>query len=183
MAINTLEMERVISEITSSRAQADPSACIGTLNPLLKTTEGMEFLSMQEGEKALVLIDLFDWVVIYPRSYAPLVRTENIIPQSLKSHGIPLDKGRILWTLRQLCAWVETLPKSHVFPAEFKPSDPCHASGGFADVWRGTYKGREVAFKCIGKSATDSEERLRRMKVTYGILPPTGCTDDTPPLC
>ena len=58
------EMGRVISEISSSWARTDPSACINTLNPLIDTPEGRRFLSKQGGEKALVLIELFDWVVI-----------------------------------------------------------------------------------------------------------------------
>ena len=62
------EMECAISEITSSRARADPSTCIIALNPLLSTTEGRKFLSKQEGEGASMLIDLFDWVTISPDS-------------------------------------------------------------------------------------------------------------------
>ena len=62
--MNVQEMQRVISGITPSRAHADPSACISVLNPLLNTAEGRKLLSKQEGESALVLIDLFDWVAI-----------------------------------------------------------------------------------------------------------------------
>lgn len=63
------EMKRITLGITSSRAHADPSACISDLNPLLSTAVGRKFLSEQEGEAALVLIDLFDWVAISPNSY------------------------------------------------------------------------------------------------------------------
>ena len=57
------EMRHLISEISSIRAREDPSACVITLNPLLNTEEGRRFLSGQEREKALILIELFDWVV------------------------------------------------------------------------------------------------------------------------
>ena len=157
------EMERVISEISPSRARIDPSACIDALNPLIDTVEGRRFLSKQEGEKAFVLIELFDWVVIALFLCVFTTRTENVVYQALKSRGIRLNKGYILWTLRQLCACQETLPESHVLPIEFKSTDPHHAAGGFADVWKGTYEGREVAFKCIrGSTLSDNAARLKR---------------------
>ena len=57
-------MKRVISGISSSRAHEVPSVCITDLSPLIDTTEGRRFLSRQTGEKALILIELFDWVTI-----------------------------------------------------------------------------------------------------------------------
>ena len=71
------EMERVVSGISSSRARADPSACINVLNPLINTTEGRKFLSEQEGETASALIELFDWVVIAP--------SPTLLPRGLKT--------------------------------------------------------------------------------------------------
>ena len=62
------DMRHLISEISSIRVREDPSACILSLNPLLNTEEGRRFLSGQEREKALILIELFDWVAIH--SYA-----------------------------------------------------------------------------------------------------------------
>ena len=78
MAMNVQEMERVVSEITASRALEDPSGCISDLNQLLNATEGRTFLSKQEGEKALVLIELFDWVATVLYSYVPPTRTEKV---------------------------------------------------------------------------------------------------------
>lgn len=66
---------------------------------------------------------------------------------------------------------METLPKSCVLPIDFKSSDPHHAAGGFADVWKGTYDGKEVAFKSIrGSTLTDDAARLKR-KVRYDAPP------------
>jgi len=101
-----------------------------------------------------------------------------VVYQALKSRGIPLNKGCILWTLRQLCAHRETLPKSCILSIEFKSSDPYHAAGGFADVWKGTYDGREVAFKSIrGSTLSDDAARLKR-KVRYDILFPASHLGD-----
>jgi hypothetical protein len=90
--------------------------------------------------------------------------------QALKSHGIRLNKGCVLWTLRQLCACNETLPESCVLPIEFKSTDPHHASGGFADVWKGTYREREVAFKSIRGSTLSNDAARLKLRVRDGIF-------------
>lgn len=86
-----------------------------------------------------------------------------MVDQALKHHGTPVEKEGILWTLRQLCARQETLPQSCILPIEFRTSDPHHAAGGFADVWKGTYEGRDVAFKSVRTSTpADGVARLKR---------------------
>ena len=165
------EMERIISEVSSSRARTDPFACINALDPLINTTEGRRFLSQQQGENASILIELFDWVIIALFAYTFSARTENVLHQALKYCGILLNKGCILWTLRQLCACQEVLPESYILPIDFRPTDSGHASGGFADVWKGTYEGKEVAFKTIrGSTLSDDAARSKR-KVRYSIFP------------
>lgn len=99
-----------------------------------------------------------------------------MIYQGFKSQENPLNlnKGYLLWTLRQLCASRETLPKSCILPIEFKTSDPHHAAGGFADVWKGTYEGGDVAYKTLRRSTqVDDATRLKR-KVGYEIFSPQG---------
>jgi len=129
-----------------------------------------------------VLIELFNWVTISLNSCRFTTGAENAAPQSLKSHGIPLDKGCVLWTLRQICARQETLPKSCVLQLEFKPTTAYHAAGGFADVWKGTYNGVEVAFKSIrGSTQADDAVRLKR-KVSQDVFPLTWRLGNTPSL-
>ena len=169
------EMQRVLSEITSSRAHADPSACIRDLNPLLNTAEGRRFLSKQEGENAMVLIDLFDWVMISICSCRFPTRTERVfVLQVLGSREIPVSKGCVLWTLRQLCACLETLPKSYLLKIYFKPTDPYHMEEGFADVWRGVHNGSEVAFKSIRGSIQADEAARLRLKVRHNVFLSSG---------
>jgi hypothetical protein len=65
----------------------------------------------------------------------------------------------------------ETLPESYVLPIEFKSTDPYHTAGGFADVWKGTYKEGEVAFKSIrGSTLSDYAARLK-LKVRNDVFP------------
>ena len=88
------EMERVVSGISSTRARADPSACISALNALINTTEGRKILSEQEGEKASVLIKLFDWVVIAPSTllrFKRAVASDKVVPpDGFERHFSPL---------------------------------------------------------------------------------------------
>ena len=79
-----------------------------------------------------------------------------------------------MWTLSHLCATKETLPDSYVLPIEFKSTDPHHAAGGFAYVWKGRYEDREVAFKTIrGSSLSDNVARKVRDEI-FPLLPSTG---------
>ena len=94
--------------------------------------------------------------------------------QALKSNKIRLNKSHLLSTLRQLCAFREILPKSCVLPIEYKPSGAHHAAGGFADVWKGTHEGKEVAFKSLrGSTLSDDTTRSKR-KVRHTTLPRQG---------
>ena len=86
-----------------------------------------------------------------------------MVDQALKHYGTPVEKQGTLWTLRQLCARQETLPRSCILPIEFRTPGPHHAAGGFADVWKGTYGGREVAFKSVRTDTpADGVTRLKR---------------------
>lgn len=177
-------MQSIISEITSSWPHTHPSTCINILNPLLRTEKGRTFLSKQKGENASVLIDVFDWVTTSHNPHRfPDTRTEYVVVQALKSCGFPLNKGHVLWTLRQLCACQGTLPKSCVLQVEFKPAGPHHAAGGFADVWKGSYNGMEVAFKSIRENVQggDHAVRLKRM-VRLSVIPLIRRPGDTPSL-
>lgn len=102
--------------------------------------------------------------------------------QALESHRIPLNKGRTLWTLQHLCGNLRVLPKSYVLPIEFKSPDPHQAAGGFADIRKGIYNGKEVAFKSIRESTTTDDAARLKHRVSCGTFPSAEHLDDTPPL-
>ena len=59
------------------------------------------------------------------------------------------SRHHALRVLGRLCGKVGYLPESYLLPDEFHPSgSPC-ASGGFADVWMGAFKGKNVAIKTL----------------------------------
>lgn len=99
-----------------------------------------------------------------------------MICQALRTHKntFNLNKGYVLWTLLQLCDSQETLPESCILPIGFKTLELHHAAGGFADVWKNTYEGRDLAFKALRRSPqVDDATRLKR-KVRSEIFPRQG---------
>lgn len=72
------------------------------------------------------------------------------------------------------------MPKSYILPIKFETTDPHHAAGGFADVWRGSYDGRDLAFKTLRSCVQAEGTARRRRKVRYDIFSQTEHISDVP---
>jgi len=68
-----------------------------------------------------------------------------------------------LHSLYRICGRRALLPKSLVIPLCYNPTDTPQCHGGFADVWKGRYHGREVAAKALRVSPTSDFERIRKV--------------------
>ena len=65
---------------------------------------------------------------------------------------------------RRLCGKIGHLPKSYLLSDKFDLSGmPC-ASGGFADVRMGVFKGKDVAVKSLRTSEVDDKGRIRKVR-------------------
>ena len=65
--------------------------------------------------------------------------------------------------LRRLCGKIGHLPESYLLSDKFDLSGmPC-ASGGFADVRMGVFKGKDVAVKSLRVSVVDDKGRIRKV--------------------
>ena len=67
--------------------------------------------------------------------------------------------------LRKLCVRIGHLPESYLLSDKFELSGsgpPC-ASGGFADVRMGVFKGKNVAVKSLRVSESDNKTRIRKV--------------------
>ena len=65
--------------------------------------------------------------------------------------------------LRRLCGRIGHLPNSYLLSAKFDLSGmPC-ASGGFADVRTGVFKGKNVAVKSLRVSEVDDKAKIRKV--------------------
>ena len=68
-----------------------------------------------------------------------------------------------LCVLRRLCGRVGRLPDSYLLSDRFDLSGMPLASGSFADVRMGVFKGKDVAVKSLRVSEVDDKERIRRV--------------------
>ena len=66
--------------------------------------------------------------------------------------------------LRRLCGRIGHLPDSYLLSDKFDLSEMPRASGGFADVRMGVFKGKDVAVKSLRVSEMDDKTRIRRVR-------------------
>ena len=77
---------------------------------------------------------------------------------------LPLDvRRRCLRCSYRTCGREAILPKSLSIPTCYNPMDTPQCSGGFADVWRGKYKGQAVAAKALRVYTTSDFEKIRKV--------------------
>jgi hypothetical protein len=76
--------------------------------------------------------------------------------------------------LRKCVGTWGVLPTSHTLSDKIKvTSDGPHASGGFADVWIGTYKGQGVAIKALRTRGADDLVKVKKVcgaSIISGLL-------------
>ena len=74
---------------------------------------------------------------------------------------------RIYWRcLRysyRICGSQSLLPKSLAIPICYNPMETPQCHGGFGDVWKGEYDGREVAAKALRIYLSSDLVRIRRV--------------------
>jgi len=145
--------------MSSTSATESPSTIVQRLgdlkpaspqfNELLKTVlygrNYADFGSSLKGHEALAFIDILDSAL------------ENMQPDSdLYRKG--------LRALRKICGQTRLLPTTHMLADGLEKSgDMPAASGGFADVWRGTYNGRQVAIKALRIYNTDDLQQVKKL--------------------
>lgn len=81
--------------------------------------------------------------------------------------------------LRRLCGRIGHLPDSYLLSANFDLSGmPC-ASGGFADVRMGVFKGKDVAVKSLRVVDGDDKARIRKVGKQTASSHPVSLTHHT----
>lgn len=86
--------------------------------------------------------------------------------QALTKFSLKTAERRIfLVTLTRLVKHHERLPDSVVIPERIETLDKIPSSGGFADVWSGSYMGRSVAVKVLRISGRDGFSKARQESI------------------
>ena len=66
--------------------------------------------------------------------------------------------------LRKLCGKAGHLPESYLLSHKFDLSEMPRAFGGFADLRKGVYKGKDVAVKSLRVHEADDKARIRKVR-------------------
>ena len=79
--------------------------------------------------------------------------------------GLPDAKNKLHRALRKTCAEAGILPTSYYLDDKQikKLNDVPFASGGYSDVWRGSYKGENVSIKAFRVYTTDNIKHLTKV--------------------
>ena len=85
-------------------------------------------------------------------------------------------KGIAFRILKKLCGRLGHLPDSYLLSNEFDLSGIPHASGGFSDLRKGTFKGKDVAVKSLRISELNDKIRIRKVGNQAAASPPGSLT-------
>ena len=86
----------------------------------------------------------------------------------------PQIRRRCLRSLYKICGRQTILPRSLEIPPCYDPKDDPLCYGGFADVWKGEYRGREVAAKVLRVYKTSNLDRIKRVCRSRALMGATG---------
>lgn len=130
----------------------DDSQIVQTISSILNAPDYHQLLSSFQG----------DGVQPAPTTGLKFV---NALDKALgHDDGVPETKNRLHRALRKTCAEVGILPSSYSLDSNQikKVNDVPFASGGFSDVWRGSYKGETISIKALRVYTTDNIKQLTK---------------------
>lgn len=109
--------------------------------------------------------------MFYPQSaYVSTKSSHNRLLQALgHDDGVQETKNKLHRALRKTCAEVGILPSSYNLDNNQiqKANAVPFASGGYSDVWRGSYKGENVSIKAFRVYTTDNIKQLTKVLDTF----------------
>ena len=129
------------------------------------TREGIRSLLQAKGDEALLIVNILDEVFVYRSRLEPEIN--SLSGQILNESNLPTSqRQKCLAILRKLCGSRCLLPDSHNISDGLvvDTSSPV-ASGGYADVYKGVYKGLFVAVKVLRRCQIDEDDLNKIKKV------------------
>ncbi|PCH36149.1 kinase-like protein, partial [Wolfiporia cocos MD-104 SS10] len=160
-----------LCELTSDDLQLNDDETIFAIRNVLSSREEVRRIIFLKGSAAQSFADLLDTAM-------SIVNREDRL------------YSRIFHALRKLCALGPLLPSSYTIHAGNKQDqlakESSHpvASGGFADVWRGKYKGQTAAIKVFRIFGSDNLEAVHKKRMEHkNIVPFFGINMELFSLC
>jgi len=143
---------------------SDEGKAVRTLAKIVLDKLGRTFILGLERNCAELCMEILDRVSRdpYPLHSCCL----RLFPKGIAEHKLKATEKQVFFVvLRRLAAIHGRLPESMMIMDEIKVSDEVLASGGFADVRTGTYKGCLVAVKTMRIAKQDDLLKIRRVSV------------------
>lgn len=161
----------------------DSSQIVRTISSIFNAPDYHQLLSTFQGdatrpppENAIKFVNALD-KACFLSSNRLLSHQELPLVQALGyDDGLPETKSKLHRALRKTCAEVGILPSSYYLDNNqmSKVNDVPFASGGYSDVWRGSYKGGDVSIKAFRVYTTDN---IRQLTKVFNFLPNDGVND------
>jgi hypothetical protein len=127
--------------------------------------ERTTILALSE-EDARTFIEIIDVVRSF-LIFIALVQgfTAPLDPKALRAARLEIELRTIAFSvLRKLCGRIGHLPESYLLSGgKINLSEMAYASGGFADVRMGVFKGKDVAVKSLRISPLDDKSKIRKV--------------------
>lgn len=172
MGDNTPTAAALLDRIDLGR---DDSQIVLTISSMLNAPDYHQLFTSFQGdatqpppEKATKFVNALDKArfssspVLNPRTHT---RPHPLIQALGYDDGVPETKSKLHRVLRKTCAEVGILPSSYYLDSGqmSKVNDVPFASGGYSDVWRGSYKGEDVSIKAFRVYTTDNIKLLTKV--------------------
>ena len=141
---------------------------IPLITTIYSTSDEVEIARNLFGDDAQTFVDVIDEVSIHTfspqqdESVCPLFTLLCPIGQSLDSLP-PRIHRRCLHSLYNICGRKALLPRSLAIPLCYSPTENPLCHGAFADLWKGQYRGRDVAAKTLRVYSKGDVGRIRRV--------------------
>lgn len=161
------DFRRLWKDVTNT---IDEAKAVRILAEILADKEGRAFISRLERKDAELCIEILDHVS-YNLDFLPL-RPLRLPLQGIAEANLKLaEKQAFFVALRRLAALYGRLPDSIIITERIETSGDVLASGGFADVRRGTYMGCLVAVKTMRVAVQDDFLKMRKVGISYIFFP------------
>ena len=123
----------------------------------------MNILALSE-EDARLFIEIIDRVRYSGTFLDACSRISSLGMKAFRAERLEPELRQLAFSvLRRLCGKTGHLPESYLLSHKFDLSGLPRASGGFADVRVGVFKGKSVAVKSLRVSEMDDKARIRKV--------------------